>query len=75
MKFEIPSIVWGKVDDGIYTSKNTFVEYTIIKTDGFYYCNYSGGKFKEFKYLKDAKDWVETVHYPAQVKKYFVECE
>lgn len=71
MIIEIPKIKWKRIDDGVYVSTNTFIEYAIIKTDGFYHCNYAGGKFKEFKTKDEAKEWVQSTHYPAQIKKYF----
>lgn len=67
MKFEIPAIKWEK--DGLKKiSTNTFITYT-IRPNGV--CNYGEGKFKECQSVDDAMDWVETTHYPAQVKKYF----
>ncbi|STY99847.1 Uncharacterised protein [Moraxella lacunata] len=67
MKFEIPQIIWEK-DGNEYVSKNTFFEY-VIRPNGL--CKYDEGKFKECRSVDDAMDWVETVHYPDQVKKYF----
>lgn len=67
MRFEIPQIIWEK-DGNEYVSKNTFFEY-VIRPNGL--CKYDEGKFKECRSVDDAMDWVETVHYPDQVKKYF----
>lgn len=67
MRFEIPAIVWKKYADR-YVSANTFYQYTIYQNG---LCNYALGKFKQCQSVDDAMDWVENVHYPAQVDKYF----
>ncbi|WP_432481644.1 hypothetical protein [Moraxella sp. ZY200743] len=78
MKFQIPEILWvtqkEKGFDGhcrvTHISKNAFIEYAIQVEAGLFYCYY-GGRFKEFNSLENAKKWVQEVHYPAQVAKYF----
>lgn len=32
------------------------------------------GRSKEFRTIEDVKDWIENVHYPAQVEKYLEVC-
>lgn len=79
MKFEIPQIRWEESlemgFDGCFRpthiSKNTYFEYAIQKEHGLFYCYYGNGRFREFDCLDKAKEWVETVHYPNQIKKYF----
>lgn len=81
MKFKIPVIQWVEQHevcfDGhrrqTYLSQNTFIEYAIQSENGLFYCYYGNGRFREFASLIQAKEWVETVHYPDQVKKYFKE--
>lgn len=63
--FTIPSIQW----EGNKTV-NTFITYTIINMNDVHICNYADGKFKEFTTIADLKDWVENVHYPAQIAKF-----
>lgn len=63
--FTIPPIQW----DGNKTV-NTFNTYRIINKDNVHICNYAEGKFKEFVTIADLKDWVENVHYPAQIAKF-----
>lgn len=48
---------------GIYNIKQ--------RPDGYYNCYYGDGKFREFKSVGSAKEWVETIHYPAQIDKFF----
>lgn len=81
MKFEIPPLIWVVQSElcfnghrrQTYLSQNTFIEYAIQSENGLFYCYYGNGRFREFASLMQAKEWVETVHYPDQVKKYFKE--
>lgn len=78
MRFKIPVIQWVVQKERCFDdcsrqthiSKNTFVEYAIQVEAGLFYCYY-GGRFKEFNSLENAKKWVQEIHYPAQVAKYF----
>lgn len=77
--YSIPKIKWQTSimdDEGIARvitfSSNTFIEYFIHKNkDNEYRCYYGSGRYKEFTSSDEAKEWVEQVHYPAQVEKYF----
>ncbi|SPX85359.1 hypothetical protein [Moraxella ovis] len=79
MRFEIPTIKWSAQNETCFDgharethiSKNTFCEYAIQVEKHSFYCYYGNGRFKQFISLGDAKEWVETVHYPSQVQKYF----
>lgn len=79
MKFKIPVIQWVAQKEQCFDdcsrqthiSQNTFVEYAIQSEKELFYCYYGNGRFKEFFSLDEAKHWVETVHYPRQVQKYF----
>lgn len=73
--YKIPIIQYEEwsnpMSKGIETT-NTFIAYTIHETEDGYSCYYGrSGRSKEFNSLQDCKDWIENVHYPAQVEKYF----
>lgn len=71
--YKIPKIKWQVINHGQVVSAettNTFVEYSIKPINNEYYCFYGNGKHKIFKCVNEAKEWVEQVHYPAQIEKY-----
>lgn len=70
MLFKIPTIEWEHSQNSCQ-STNTFNQYTIQILPDICLCYYGNGRYKEFKNLHDAKEWVEQTHYPAQVAKYF----
>lgn len=76
MLFKIPKIEWEATvtEHGItrHRSLNTFVYYTIQEFNDFIFVYYKDGSYKEFKSIDEAKEWVEAIHYPAQVRKFFV---
>lgn len=80
MLFKIPKLEWNTIYDGTtdkvlktVTCTNSFIDYTIQHQDNNFYCFYGNGRYKEFKDLQDAKEWVEFTHYPAQVNKFLVQ--
>lgn len=71
--YVIPQIHWHERKTETITiieTTNTFVEYSIKLIDGVWYCFYGNGRHKLFNTLTDAMEWVEQIHYPAQVEKY-----
>lgn len=73
MLYRIPKIKWQVTNHGqIRTADtvNTFVDYSIKLIDNEIYCFYGNGRHKLFKSIEEAREWVETIHYPAQVNKY-----
>lgn len=77
MYFKIPKLIWKdrieQVLDNyrkVWFTTNTFNDYYIQHESGTYYCYYGNGRYNEYSSLEEAKEWVEQVHYPAQVSKY-----
>lgn len=75
--YKIPKLKWSdRLEQALDTYRkvwfttNTFNDYYIQKEDDLFYCYYGNGRFREFKSLDEAKDWVENTHYPDQVNKY-----
>lgn len=75
--FKIPKLIWKdrieQVLDNyrkVWFTTNTFNDYYIQHENGIYYCYYGNGRFNEYYSLEEAKEWVEQIHYPAQVAKF-----
>lgn len=76
--YKIPTIEYKEwqnpLSKGIETI-NTFISYTVHEVKDGYVCYYgNNGRNKEFRTIEDVKDWIENVHYPAQVEKYLEVC-
>lgn len=69
--YSIPPIKWGLDNStGRVFTTNTFQSYDIQRDRNHYVCFYKQGAYKEFNSLNEAQEWVEQIHYPAQVAKY-----
>lgn len=70
--YQIPKLMWKPEDENKFSTDNTFIEYVITKVEDKFLCFYGNGRYKEFNDLNEAKEWVQYIHYPAQVSKYLL---
>lgn len=64
-------IKWEVVNDTTQSTNTVNYKYAILWNafEKEYQCFYADGKFKPFKTVAEAQEWVETVHYPEKVKE------
>lgn len=64
-------IKWEVVNDTTQSTNTVNYKYAILWNafEKEYQCFYADGKFKPFKTVAEAKDWVETVHYPEKARE------
>lgn len=64
-------IKWEVVNDTTQSTNTVNYKYAILWNafEKEYQCYYADGKFKPFKTVAEAQEWVETVHYPEKVKE------
>lgn len=64
-------IKWEVVNDTTQSANTVNYKYAILWNafEKEYQCFYADGKFKPFKTVAEAQEWVETVHYPEKVKE------
>ena len=68
----LPKINWETTDESTNaTNTDVVYPYSIIWNglEKEYHCYYADGKFKPFKTVADAQEWVEQVHYPEKVNE------